>query len=410
MPTFRYVAKNMEGETDAGTLSAPDLRGAVEQLRARDLFVISIREHGAGLQHQEVSLEQIRSRIKAGKKPKSRDFMVFCRQFATMLQAGITVLQILKIQAQQAENDTLKEKLRDVALDVERGGALAGALAKHGDFFPRIIVSMVEAGEAGGILDTVMERLAEHFQNQHDLEEKIRSSTMYPIIVSALAIVVMAVMVFFVLPTFAKIFEEMGVDLPFFTSALIGLSRFLLRYWYLILGLLLLSAVLLYRYARTPQGRRRFDQLRLRLPVYGKIYSTAIVARFSRTLGTLLSSGVGLVTALELVEKVINNIVLSDVMIEARRVIRQGQMLALPLAASGLFPPMLVEMVHIGEESGALDGMLSRTADFYEGELTFILDRLSTIIEPVLLIGVGLFVALLLISIIQPLFGIYELI
>lgn len=409
MPTFRYVAKNWEGETDAGTFSAPNLREAIEHLRAQELFVISIKEQAAALQRQEASLERFRARLQE-RKPKSRDFMIFCRQFATMLQAGINVLQILKIQAQQAENRALKERLLEVSLDVERGGTLAGALEKHGNFFPKIITSMVEAGEAGGILDAVMERLAAHFENQHDLEEKIRTATLYPIIVSGLAVAVMALMVFFVLPQFSRIFEDMGFEMPFLTRALLGLSRFVTGYWYLIIALLLLIIIALRRYLRTPQGRERFDRIQLRLPLYGKIYSTMIVARFSRTLGTLLVSGVGLVPALELVEKVINNVVLVDALTEARRVIRQGQALALPLAASGLFPPMLVEMINIGEESGALDSMLSRTADFYEGELTFILDRLSSIIEPVLLIAVGLFVGLLMVSIIQPMFGIYEMI
>lgn len=409
MPTFRYVAKNWEGETDAGTFSAPNLREAIEHLRAQELFVISIKEQAAALQRQEASLERFRARLQE-RKPKSRDFMIFCRQFATMLQAGINVLQILKIQAQQAENRALKERLLEVSLDVERGGTLAGALEKHGNFFPKIITSMVEAGEAGGILDAVMERLAAHFENQHDLEEKIRTATLYPIIVSELAVAVMALMVFFVLPQFSRIFEDMGFEMPFLTRALLGLSRFVTGYWYLIIALLLLIIIALRRYLRTPQGRERFDRIQLRLPLYGKIYSTMIVARFSRTLGTLLVSGVGLVPALELVEKVINNVVLVDALTEARRVIRQGQALALPLAASGLFPPMLVEMINIGEESGALDSMLSRTADFYEGELTFILDRLSSIIEPVLLIAVGLFVGLLMVSIIQPMFGIYEMI
>ena len=409
MPTFRYVAKNWEGETDSGTFSAPNLREAIEHLRAQELFVISIKEQAAALQRQEASLERFRARLR-DKKPKSRDFMIFCRQFATMLQAGINVLQILKIQAQQSENSALKERLIEVSIDVERGGTLAGALEKHGNFFPKIITSMVEAGETGGILDTVMERLAAHFQNQHDLEEKIRSATMYPIIVCGLAVAVMGLMVFFVLPQFARIFEEMGCEMPFLTRALLGLSGFVTGYWYLLLPMLLLLAVALTRYLRTPQGRERFDRIQLRMPLYGKIYSTMIVARFARTLGTLLASGVGLVQALELVEKVINNVVLAGALTESRRVIRQGQALALPLAASGIFPPMLVEMIHTGEESGALDSMLARTADFYEGELTFILDRLSTIIEPVLLIAVGLFVGILLISIIQPMFGIYEMI
>jgi type IV pilus assembly protein PilC len=408
LPNFRYLAKNMEGQSESGTLTASDRREALAKLRSQNLFVVRISEQTVVLQ-QEAPFAGLRARLQE-RKPKSRDFMVFCRQFATMMQAGITVLQILKIQAQQSENALLKERLRDIALDVERGGDLAGALKKHSDVFPQIVISMVEAGEAGGILDAVMERLATHFGNQHDLEEKLRSATMYPIIVSALAVVVMAVMVFFVLPQFAGVFDEMGFEMPLLTRALLAFSAFVTGYWYVFVPLLLFAVLALRRYMGTSRGREQFDRLQLRLPIYGKIYSTMIVARFSRTLATLLASGVSLIQALELVEKVINNVALGGALAEARRVIRQGQALAMPLAASGLFPPMLVEMIHIGEESGALDGMLARTADFYESELTFILDRLSTIIEPVMLIAVGIFVAILLISIIQPMFGIYEMI
>ena len=409
MPTFRYTAKSWEGETDSGTLNAPGLREALEQLRARELFVVSIKEQAAGLQHQDISLDKFKARLQE-KKPKSRDFMVFCRQFATMMQAGITVLQILKIQAQQSENPVLKDRLREVVVEVERGGTLAGALEAQGKIFPQIIISMVEAGEAGGILDAVMERLAEHFQTQHDLEEKIRAATTYPIIVSALALVVAVVMVFFVLPQFALVFDNMGFEMPFLTRALLSLSNFVTGYWYIFIPLFILLVLALRSYIATPRGREQIDRLQLKLPLYGKIYSTMIVSRFSRTLATLLSSGVGLVQALELVERVINNSILGSGLAEARRVIRQGQPLAMPLAASGLFPPMLIEMVHIGEESGSLDGMLTRTAEFYEGELTFILDRLSSIVEPIMIGVVGLFVGLLLVSIIQPMFGIYDMI
>jgi len=408
LPNFRYLAKNIEGMSESGTLTASDRREALAKLRAQNLYVVRISEQAVALQ-QEAPFAGLRARLQE-RKPKSRDFMVFCRQFATMMQAGITVLQILKIQAQQSENALLKGRLRDISLEVERGGDLAGAMEKHGDLFPQIIISMVKAGEAGGILDEVMDRLAIHFENQHDLEEKIRSATTYPIIVSCLAVVVMAVMVFFVLPQFADIFDEMGFEMPLLTRALLVFSAFVTGYWYIFIPLLLIAVLALRRYMGTPRGRKQFDRLQLQLPIYGKIYGTMIVARFSRTLATLLASGVSLIQALELVEKVINNTALAGALIEARRVIRQGQALAMPLAASGLFPPMLVEMVHIGEESGALDGMLERTADFYEGELTFVLDRLSAIIEPVMLIAVGLFVGLLLISIIQPMFGIYEMI
>ncbi|MGI6601251.1 MAG: type II secretion system F family protein [Dethiobacteria bacterium] len=406
MPTFRYIAKNWAGESREGECSAVNLGEAIEQLRSQELFVINIKEQSTLLQ---LSSPLAGLNIKLSeKKPKSRDFMVFCRQFATMLQAGIPVLQILKILAQQSENEALREKLREITVDVERGSDLAGAMKKHGDFFPRIIVSMVETGEAGGILDTIMERLADHFQRQHDLEAKIRSATIYPAVVTVLAILVLLLMIFFVLPRFAEMLDPMGVEMPLITRVIMALADLLIRFWYLALGLLALLAFLLGRYLKTEHGRAAFDRLRLNLPIFGPLYTKMITARFTRTLATLLASGVALLSALELVEKVIDNRVLSGVLAETAQAIRRGQNIFVPLAESAIFPPMMVEMVHVGEESGTLDEMLSRSADFYEAEVTYFLDRLAAIIEPVLLIAVGFIVALLLISIMTPMLKMYE--
>ncbi|MGB3914636.1 MAG: type II secretion system F family protein [Dethiobacteria bacterium] len=406
MPTFRYVAKNWAGESREGECSAANLGEAIEQLRSQELFVINIKEQSTLLQ---LSSPLAGLNIKLSeKKPKSRDFMVFCRQFATMLQAGIPVLQILKILAQQSENEALREKLREITVDVERGSDLAGAMKKHGDFFPRIIVSMVETGEAGGILDTIMERLADHFQRQHDLEAKIRSATIYPAVVTVLAILVLLLMIFFVLPRFAEMLDPMGVEMPLITRVIMALADLFIRFWYLALGLLALLAFLLGRYLKTEHGRAAFDRLRLNLPIFGPLYTKMITARFTRTLATLLASGVALLSALELVEKVIDNRVLSGVLAETAQAIRRGQNIFVPLAESAIFPPMMVEMVHVGEESGTLDEMLSRSADFYEAEVTYFLDRLAAIIEPVLLIAVGFIVALLLISIMTPMLKMYE--
>ena len=406
MPTFRYVAKNWAGESREGECSAANLGEAIEQLRSQELFVINIKEQSTLLQ---LSSPLAGLNIKLSeKKPKSRDFMVFCRQFATMLQAGIPVLQILKILAQQSENEALREKLREITVDVERGSDLAGAMKKHGDFFPRIIVSMVETGEAGGILDTIMERLADHFQRQHDLEAKIRSATIYPAVVTVLAVLVLLLMIFFVLPRFAEMLDPMGVEMPLITRVIMALADLFIRFWYLALGLLALLAFLLGRYLKTERGRAAFDRLRLNLPIFGPLYTKMITARFTRTLATLLASGVALLSALELVEKVIDNRVLSGVLAETAQAIRRGQNIFVPLAESAIFPPMMVEMVHVGEESGTLDEMLSRSADFYEAEVTYFLDRLAAIIEPVLLIAVGFIVALLLISIMTPMLKMYE--
>ncbi len=407
-PNYHYRAKDWGGKTVEGVYSAVNLREALDHLRARDLFVLDLKEQAAtaGRSSRRGRPAGLLSR----KKVKSRDLMVFCRQFHTMIQAGTTALQGLKVLAQQAEHPLLAEKLDAVAVSVERGSTLAEAFGRHPAVFPSILVNMVNAGEEGGVLDTVMDRLADHFEKQHDLEMKISSATTYPIVITALAFAVMALMVLFVLPQFAAIFEGLGMRLPWITRALLEVSHFVIKYWYLVLGLLAGLVVALAYYIKTERGRRAYDRARLKVPLFGPIYRKAVVARFARTLGTLIASGVDLINALELVERVIDNRIYAETLARTRDVIRQGQAIALPLAASGLFPPMLVEMVHVGEETGALDNMLSRTADFYEQEVTFFLDRLGTIIEPLLLIGIGIFVGLLLVSIVMPMFQIYEMI
>lgn len=403
MQTFQYVAKDWNGETSEGRCSAANRSEALEKLRAQDLFVISIREQSAA---QRIGLSGFSFKRKS--KPKSRDFMVFCRQFTTMLQAGITVLQVLKTLAEQSENEALREKLGEITLDVERGSDLAGAMKKHGDFFPEIITSMVEVGEAGGLLDTVMERLSDHFERQHDMEAKIRSATTYPLVISVFAIGVLFMMMFFVLPRFATMFEPMGIEMPALTRALLGFANLLTRFWYLGLALLILLIFLGRRYFKTEEGRLLKDRFSLKAPVFGAVYTKMLTARFTRTLATLLSSGVTLVSALELVEAVVGNRVLSEVLAKTGQAIRRGQNISQPLGASGVFPPMMVRMVDIGEESGSLDEMLSRTADFYEADVTYFLDRLATIIEPLLLIVIGVVVALLLLSIFTPLLKMYQ--
>lgn len=408
MPSFRYIAKNWEGQASQGTHSAGSLREALDFLRNQNLFVVSIKEHG-GPKKQLSLLDQIKETSKK-KKAKSRDFMVFSRQFATMLQAGMTVLHILKIQAAQMEHPGFKDRLNDISVNVEQGGTLADGFARHPDFFPGIFTAMIETGETGGILETVMDRLAVHFEKQHDLEEKIRSATTYPIIITGVALVVMAIMVLFVLPQFANIFEEMGLEMPLITRALIAVADTVIGFWYIFLVLAAAIFFGLKRYLATEKGKENKDTVSLKIPVFGPIYQKMIVARFARTLSTLLASGVGLISSLELVERVINNVVFAHTMKRTREVIRQGQAMALPLASSGIFPPMMVEMLHVGEETGTVDKMLNRSADFYEQEVSFILDRLGTIIEPIMLIGIGIFVGLLIISIVTPMFQIYDMI
>ncbi len=413
MPNYHYTAKDWDGKTTEGIYSAASVAEALSHLGAQDLTVLHLQERTA----PGTPLQTIRKPAVAGsrsglfqgkKKGRARDFMVFCRQFGTMLQSGITALHGLKVLAEQMEQPAFREALNEVALNLEKGNTLAECFERQSDFFPRILISMVEAGELGGILDSVMFRLADHFEKQHDLREKIRSATMYPIVICAVAVAVMLVMVLFVLPRFGEMFTGLGIEMPLFTRLLMGSGTLILKYWYLILLLILASVLGVGHYLKTPEGKNRFDKLKLRAPLFGPIYKKNVLARFARTLSTLLASGVGILASLELVEKVIDNKVYAGSLIKAREVIRQGQPMTVPLRSSGLFPPMLLEMVHVGEETGSLDEMLSRSADFYENEVAYVVERLSGIIEPVLIVAIGIFVGGLVVSIIKPMFQIYQ--
>jgi len=267
------------GESREGECSAANLGEAIERLRSQELFVINIKEQSTLLQASS-PLAGLNIKL-SEKKPKSRDFMVFCRQFATMLQAGIPVLQILKILTQQSENEALREKLREITVDVERGSDLAGANEETRRLLsPDYHQHGSRPARPGGILDTIMERLADHFQRQHDLEAKIRSATIYPAVVTVLAVLVLLLMIFFVLPRFAEMLDPMGVEMPLITRVIMALADLFIRFWYLALGLLALLAFLLGRYLKTERGRAAFDRLRLNLPIFGPLYTKMITARF----------------------------------------------------------------------------------------------------------------------------------
>ncbi len=409
-PHYRYVAKNWKGKTQLGHTTAGNTREALEYLRSQNLVTLEIGEHTEkGKASGGSLLEKLREKGKS-KKAGSRDFMVFCLQFATMVQAGVTALHSLQVLAQQMENRAFRERLQDVALRLQKGSPLWEAFDYHSDFFPRFFINMVEAGEEGGTLDVIMQRMAFHYEKQHDLEEKIRSATTYPVLVSVMAVLVLSVMVFFVLPQFAHVFGEMGLDLPWITRTFMYASGLVVSYWYLVVALLSLAAYALWRYVQTGPGRERLDAFKLRVPVFGTIYRKTVVARFSRTLSTLLSSGVGILRALELVERVLNNVVIGHTLRRTRELVHKGNPMAPPLEESGHFPLLLVEVVQVGEETGALDEMLGRAADFYEREVSYVVDRLSTVIEPVLLLVIGIFMGIMVASVLSPMFQMYDMI
>jgi len=346
-----------------------------------------------------------------GYRPYSyRDIMVFCRQFSTMLQAGITILQALKILSTQSDITALNKPVREVATEVERGNSLAAALRNRPNSFPLIMTNMVEVGEAGGALDTVMEKMADHFEKLHDLQEKIRSAILYPVFIICVALVVMAVMVVFVLPQFARIFYSIGMDMPFYSRLLLMAGTMIRENWFLLLLFFFILVTSLSWYKQTKKGRILYDLIRLRFPLFGKIYRYDLSARFTRILSTLLAGGVPLHRALDLVDKTIDNVIISKSIAEISAAINRGESIAGPLQKIKYFPVLLSEMVRVGEETGALEKTLDRTAVFYEREVSYFVERLSTILEPVLLLIVGGFIGLLVFSILSPMYQIFEMI
>ena len=319
-------------------------------------------------------------------------------------------LQALQLLAGQMEQPRFREQLREVILNLEQGKNLAELFRRQENFFPSILTGMVAAGEAGGVLGEVMERLAGHFERQLDLEEKIRAATFYPLFITGVAFVVMGVMILFVLPQFAQIFEAMGMAMPPFARTLLAAGRFTLNYWpALLAGLLLASAGWGY-YGRTEQGRSRRDRLRLRLPFFGPFYRQVLTVSFTRSLSILLSSGVNLIAALELAGRVVDNRLLAGTLNLTREAVSRGETLADSLQAAGLFPALLVEMVRVGEESGTLAALLGRTAAFYEREISYLAARLGAMLEPLLLLFVGALVGALVYSIFAPIFQVFQMI
>jgi len=336
--------------------------------------------------------------------------MLFCRQLATMLQTGIPLLHALKVLAGQFENNAIRLSIDKVQQAIEEGASFAEALAKQGAFFPPLLIGMVETGETAGVLDTIMDRMAEHYEKQHDLEEKLRSATAYPLFISAVALVVIMVMIVFVLPQFANIFNSFGMEMPLFSQVLLQFGKLAAAYWPLFLLLPLLFFIIFKKLINTNRGRLLFDCFKLKMPIFGRIYRQTAAARFARSLSTLLGSGITLNLALSQVDRVVGNLVFSQAIADLEEALTRGDSLSAPLKEAQAFPPLLVEMIRVGEESGTLDYTLNKTALFYEKEVAYLVDRLGSLLEPILLLIVGLFIGLIVYLVMSPMYQVFQMI
>jgi len=379
MPIYHYRARDRQGRTIASTIEASDLRTAAQVLRNKGYFITEIKEPGKGLQ-AEIDLGFLE------KGPGLKDIAIFSRQLATMMAAGLPIVQSLAILEKQTENKKFKAILHEVRLDVEGGAPLSDALAKH-KVFGRLYVNLVRAGEASGTLDAILDRLATFLEKDLELRGKIKSAMTYPVIVFIFAILVTYFLLTGIVPEFAKILSDLGSELPALTRFLILISNFLRKYTlYLLVGLVLLYFAYRYYY-RTEQGRRVIDRIKLRMPVFGVLNKKSALARFARTLGLLLSSGVNIVEAVDITKGTAGNAVIEDILEETKNTIQVGEPLhSTLLRYPEIFPPMVASMVAIGEETGALDAMLQKVADFYEREVDETVESLTAAIEPIMII------------------------
>ena len=400
MAAYVYSAINAQGLELKGELHAPDLEAAREQLRSRGLLPKSIREGKAAKRAGG-----------AFKKVQPKSLQVFTRQFATLIEAGVSIVSSLVVLEEQTEDKNLAIVIDEVRSDVESGLVLSKALARHPKVFNRLYVSMVEAGEASGTLDRVLDRVAMQIEKEQQIKRRVKSAMVYPTVVLTFATLVLTGLLMFIVPVFVKIFDQLNGKLPTLTQYTVNASNLLRHNWYIIFPLLGAIVWGFIRGKKTERGRQLWDRFKLRVPMkIGEVVRKVTMARFSRTLATLVGAGVDIVTALEITGTTAGNWVVEESLNEVRVKVHAGVPIAQPLAEDPVFPPMVSHMVRIGEETGELEKMLSKVADFYEDEVDTAIASLTSIIEPLMMIGVGIMVGVIVISMYLPMFKMLQLV
>jgi len=396
MATFAYVGRTQQGILRKGELTAKNRDEVVAVLRKQKILPTSIREKGGA--------ERVLSMPKFGAGVGDKDLAIFTRQFSTMIDAGLPLVQCLEILASQTENKTLATAVAQLRMDVESGSTYADALKKHPKIFDDLYRSLVAAGEAGGILDTILNRLSKHIEKTMALKSKIKSAMVYPSVIVVVAVLVVSILLVWVIPIFAKMFSDFGGTLPAMTQMVIGFSHFAQHYWWIIGGVMIGIFFAIKWWYGTPSGHSIIDALLLKVPVVGDLIRKSAVAKFTRTLGTLISSGVPILDGLAIVSKTAGNVVIERAIMNARQSISEGKTVSEPLGASKVFPPMVVQMIAVGETTGALDAMLGKIADFYDEEVDAGVSKLTALLEPALMVFLGVVIGFLVIAMYLPIF------
>lgn len=399
MPGYQYRAIAQNGETISGAITAKDRSEVLSLLRDKAYRPLEVKEVK---QTQEVDVLAVFNKVKI------KDIAIFCRQFYTMLNSGISIIQCLDIMRQQFDNLRLRAVIADIYDLVQKGSAFSEAMRAHKDVFPELLINMIEAGEMSGNLDTILQRMADHYEKDTRLKSKISGAMVYPMVLSVITTLVVVFLLTFVMPTFIGMFESSGVELPMPTRIMLAISNFLRSYWYIVLLVVVGGTYILRRWMKTESGHYAFDNLKLKLPVIKHLSIRIATSRFTRTLSTLLASGIPLLTSMEITARVVGNKVVERAILSIREDVRKGFDLAGPIKRTNLFPPMVDSMIRIGEESGSLDDVLRRTADFYDEEVDMAIQKMTAMLEPLMIVIMAGIIGSIVVAIALPMFKMFE--
>lgn len=401
MPNFKYVAYSKEGKEVKGTIEAADKDEAVYKLKEEGQMVVSVDKGSALDQDLNLSFGK--------KKASTRDLSVFCRQFVSISTAGVAIVDALEMLGDQTENKALQEAIYNVKASVQKGDTLANSMRQQDGIFPPMMVNMVEAGESSGSLEVAFERMAIQFEKSTKIKSLVKKSMIYPIALTVIVIGVVVVMMILVIPTFSDMYADMGQELPALTRGVVALSDFIVGKWYILIAVIVVAVIAIKAFVATDTGKYVKADLGMKMPIFGKLTVKSASAQFARNLSTLTAAGISMVDALEIVAKTMSNLRFRDAVLEAKEKVTQGRPLSEPLKASAVFPNMIIHMIGIGEETGNMDDMLITAATYYEEEVEVATEQVSAVIEPLLIVVMAGIVGTIIMSVLIPMFGMYDL-
>lgn len=403
MPKFRYRAVDGNGQWSKGVLETGTYQQAVEELRSKGLWISELFAYGDSILQKDIN-----DILFGGPKVKTQHFTVFCRQLSTMYMAGVNMVEAIRILSEQTESKPFRKVLASVSEEMKRGTQFSVAASAFPSVFSNVFVNMIKAGEASGNLDEMLNRLAIFYEKEHYTSQKIKSAMIYPIIMSVVMVLVVTFMMIFVIPRYVQNFQDLGLELPLPTRMVMHLSEWIQSYWYVIPVVPLVPVLLLKLIGNTEKGRYQLDKLKLKVPVFGQLWHKQAIARFSRTFSSLFAAAIPMMQAMTIVSNVVGNKAIGQLISTSREGIRSGNSMAEPFQKSWLFPPMVVQMMAIGERTGALDSMLEKVADFYEADVDAMADRLKSLLEPLMILAIAGVVGFIVLAILMPTFKMME--